>query len=450
MLIPLRTDAPVYHYPISTIGLMVISVVAHVLSGFGLPSNEDLWVPYALSHGDGLHPLQWVTSNFIHLGPLHLIGNLIFLWGFGLVVEGKTGWWRFLLIYLAIGVTQCAAEQTMMLGFDAKARVAEELELAFGDILDIWEQQRREELEAERIAPDVIGDIIARERQEQLEELLADSGASEQFHGSGGASSILYGLMAICLVWAPKNEITVLLILLYRGLVFEVTIMAYTLWYVGLEIVHVVFSGFSMTSGLLHVMGAVLGGAIGVAMFKLKMVDCEQWDIFAVMSGKYGPWARDMYGNPLPDEDDPQVDAMLAEPKKRRKRKARGTLLGERRLETVRELIVEEDWQTAADELHNARQRDPNVKLDEQDLKSLAVGLAKKKQWDEAVPLMLEYVNEFPDDANPVRLRLANAQWRIEKDRNAALTTLRSVDREQLTEGQQATFRDLSRQIQSG
>ena len=54
-------------------------------------------------------PWQWITSNFMHAGFMHLLGNMFCLWGFGLVVEGKIGWWRFLLVYLGIGITQCAA-----------------------------------------------------------------------------------------------------------------------------------------------------------------------------------------------------------------------------------------------------------------------------------------------------------------------------------------------------
>ena len=89
-------------------------------------------------------PWQWITSNFMHAGIMHLLGNMFCLWGFGLVVEGKIGWWRFLLVYLGIGITQCGLEQTLM--------------------------------------------------------LFADEG------GSLGASAIIYGLMAMCMVWAPRMK----------------------------------------------------------------------------------------------------------------------------------------------------------------------------------------------------------------------------------------------------
>ena len=50
-----------------------------------------------------LHPIQWVTHNFLHYDVLHLAGNMLFLWSFGIVVEGKLGAFKFLMTYLAIG-----------------------------------------------------------------------------------------------------------------------------------------------------------------------------------------------------------------------------------------------------------------------------------------------------------------------------------------------------------
>ncbi len=40
---------------------------------------------------------------FIHGGPLHLLGNMLYLWIFGNNVEDKLGHFRFLLFYLLCG-----------------------------------------------------------------------------------------------------------------------------------------------------------------------------------------------------------------------------------------------------------------------------------------------------------------------------------------------------------
>ncbi len=108
MIIPLGSDAPLYHRPFATLALMAINVLAYLV----VP--RDAYQDYALVLGDGMHPLQWLTNNFLHTGFFHLAGNLIFLWTFGLVVEGKLGWWRFALVYLVLGVVESGAMQLLV------------------------------------------------------------------------------------------------------------------------------------------------------------------------------------------------------------------------------------------------------------------------------------------------------------------------------------------------
>src|SRR5262249_43035589 len=43
------------------------------------------------------------TSQFLHGGWLHLIGNMVFLWVFGRAVEDRVGHLRYLLLYLLGG-----------------------------------------------------------------------------------------------------------------------------------------------------------------------------------------------------------------------------------------------------------------------------------------------------------------------------------------------------------
>ena len=117
MLIPYSTDAPLYHLPIATVSLIVVNTLVFIPLATLEPEQVQAYVvPWILSHGDGLHPLQWLTSNFIHGGFLHLLGNMFSLWAFGLVVEGKIGWWRFLAVYFGIGIVQCGIEQVLALG----------------------------------------------------------------------------------------------------------------------------------------------------------------------------------------------------------------------------------------------------------------------------------------------------------------------------------------------
>ena len=112
--------------PLVNIALIAINVVVfiYVLSLSGL--NEDLFVykygliPAELSHGiefgnlagpfgpDITSPIPtWgtvFTSMFIHGGLFHIIGNMLFLYGFGDKVEQRLGHIKYLLFYLAAGV----------------------------------------------------------------------------------------------------------------------------------------------------------------------------------------------------------------------------------------------------------------------------------------------------------------------------------------------------------
>ena len=89
---PVSTDAPIYYRPWGTISLIAVNVVVFLLvqgGAFGRP--EEIYLQYGLWHGAGLQPLQWISSNFLHGGVVHLLLNMLFLWAFGLVVEGKIG-----------------------------------------------------------------------------------------------------------------------------------------------------------------------------------------------------------------------------------------------------------------------------------------------------------------------------------------------------------------------
>ena len=86
----------------------------------------------------------------MHADLWHLAGNMLFLflWVFGWVIEGKLGWWRYLLVYLGIGAAQCALEQT------------------------------------------IVGAIPAAAGQYSL----------------GASAAAIFGLLAMALVWAPVNN----------------------------------------------------------------------------------------------------------------------------------------------------------------------------------------------------------------------------------------------------
>ncbi len=55
-------------------------------------------------------PLTILTAMFLHASPLHLAGNMLFLWIFGDNVEEVLGTFRYVLAYLAFGVAGSLAQ----------------------------------------------------------------------------------------------------------------------------------------------------------------------------------------------------------------------------------------------------------------------------------------------------------------------------------------------------
>jgi membrane associated rhomboid family serine protease len=227
MIIPYSTDAPIYHFPKATLGVAGINVAVHLAWALTSPEAAE---PYALKLGAGLHPLQWLTHNFLHADLLHLLGNMWFLWSYGILVEGKVGWLPFLLCYLGIGTAHGAAIQAAYLHAAEPSYVL-------------------------------------------------------------GASGIIFGLMAMCMVWAPVNEISIFYVFLVGFRVisntFELPIYGFALLELGFEGISVVLTylvrGDPMSSGLLHISGAFWGLVAGVVLLKSGWVNCEGWDVFSLL-----------------------------------------------------------------------------------------------------------------------------------------------------------------------
>jgi membrane associated rhomboid family serine protease len=117
MFIPLRDDNPTSRFPLVTIALIAVNTAvflaqATVPHGLELAALRFGAVPYAITHfralaGTASFPplLTLLTSLFLHGSLLHLLGNMLYLWIFGNNIEDILGPVRFILFYLACGVT---------------------------------------------------------------------------------------------------------------------------------------------------------------------------------------------------------------------------------------------------------------------------------------------------------------------------------------------------------
>jgi membrane associated rhomboid family serine protease len=149
-MIPLKDNIPNERFPLITVALVVINVIAYLLSirhGGNLltgPStetvNHDAAIPYDFTHygnycsvipagrdelgnllietkcQHGAFPGQiatWqtaITAMFLHGGILHIAGNMLFLAIFGPNVEDAMGYGRFIVFYLLGGLVALAAQ----------------------------------------------------------------------------------------------------------------------------------------------------------------------------------------------------------------------------------------------------------------------------------------------------------------------------------------------------
>lgn len=111
-MIPLRDVIPSRTTPFVTFSLIIVNVLAFLYELTLAPSQLNSLVASAgiVPAATGWLTPTLVTSMFLHAGPSHLIGNLLFLWIFGDNVEDRFGHGRYLLFYLAAGMAAGAAQ----------------------------------------------------------------------------------------------------------------------------------------------------------------------------------------------------------------------------------------------------------------------------------------------------------------------------------------------------
>jgi membrane associated rhomboid family serine protease len=260
ILLPLTSDAELRYWPFATGGLILLNIVAffvqHSLPPIYLERFEDPgqmgqlqemllelageegidaslfnevklpgYTPYILQYGEGLNPLQWLSSIFLHSDWAHLLGNLIFLWIFGHVVEGVTGPRWFLTLYLGMGIAQCAVEQLMFLGGDG---------------------------------------------------------------GSLGASSAIYALMMVAAWLSPRDNIQCLLYVIFRVFFVEIPVLIFALLYFLYDCYFSYLQGFAATTPMLHALGGLLGLVVGWTILKFGWIDNDERDLLTMLQDTFG------------------------------------------------------------------------------------------------------------------------------------------------------------------
>ena len=130
-MIPLRDDIPSRSVPVVTIGLIVLNALVYLYElslGVGGGDVADPGAVRAFMFEFGATPCRLTgacaalddfpsplatvfTSMFMHsLNPMHVVGNMLFLWIFGDNIEDALGHGRFLVFYLLAGVGAAMAQ----------------------------------------------------------------------------------------------------------------------------------------------------------------------------------------------------------------------------------------------------------------------------------------------------------------------------------------------------
>jgi membrane associated rhomboid family serine protease len=360
MFIPFGTDAPIYHWPRATVGLITINVLAYAAAR----ADWDAATPWMLEYGKGLHPVQWCTYSFLHPAILPLVGNMLFLWMFGLIVEGKLGTLKFLSIYLGLAVVLGAIQQGV---FFASGK------------------------------------------------------------GAGlGATTLVFALLAMAVVWAPKNDVSCFWIG-FTARTIEIPILGLALFYIVTELIAgtlIGMVGFVLNLAVMNLLGAAIGFGVATLLLKTEVVDCEGWDLYSVLRGAHNrsanrktkPKSSDDWPDDDEGEDEPQADQLGK---------------GELRAASLAQLkgAVAEEHAPAALALYRKHiGRKAAWEIPEADHVALIKLLLRERLGHELVPLLEKYVLAHPDTSGRLRMVLGRALIRDQQRPVQGMRILETID----------------------
>jgi membrane associated rhomboid family serine protease len=116
-MIPISDNNPMRRVPIVTWALIAVNIAVFLFEltlrarqldqVFMTWGATPTYVLFGLAHPFQTPPVVWltlITSQFLHAGWAHILGNMIFLWVFGDNIEDVLGHSLFLVFYLVCGV----------------------------------------------------------------------------------------------------------------------------------------------------------------------------------------------------------------------------------------------------------------------------------------------------------------------------------------------------------
>lgn len=301
----------------------------------------------------------------MHAGVLHLVGNMIFLWVFGLVVEGKVGPAKFVALYFGMGIAQNIIEQVLFLGTP--------------------------------VAPSL------------------------------GASSVLYGLLVLAMFWAPGDNILCLLIILFTPIPVSVPIIVFCFLYLFMDFGSAMFSGFEMSTPLLHVMGAAVGFVPAIVMLRLHMVETDDEDVFSRI--------RELRGKEHPTKKLSRKAMKEAEEE---------TIGKQREAADKTEIVLRSlDTHLSVGNVNAARRvmvdfhrRGGRIDWTEAQLMTIIKVTQSKNDWDQTIEFSEQYLKRFSRNATRLRINMAKIYVLEKAFPRRALLTIKEINIDELSADQ--------------
>ena len=323
----------------TTVALIVLNVGAYALAR----SHWEAAKPWMLAYGTGLHPIQWLTYTFLHPGIPTLVANMVYLWMFGMIVEGKLGNFKFLATYLGLAAIQGMLEQGVFF-------------------------------------------------------------VSAKGYGLG-TTTMIFALMAMAVVWAPKNDVSCIWFG-FTIKPIDLPVLGLTAFYVVCELILVGLLGLAgvfLHKALMHLLGGLLGFALATALLKSGVVDCEGWDLFSVLKGDHtrsrkkkttrvtNEWGEEVEKVEESEVEAPKPGALRIEALTKLKA-AVDQEHAPAALALYRKFVERKTgWWAIPESEHLAL-----IKL-----------LLRERLGQELVPILERYVSRFPGESDPLRLVLA-------------------------------------------
>jgi hypothetical protein len=280
---------------------------------------------------------------------------------------------------------------------------------------------------------------------------------------AAGASAVVFGLLAMCMVWAPRNELNCIAIFIigFRVLVFHWDLYYTTvaLLYIGEQVLGLALGGLTgraVVSEMGHLSGAFWGTVIAAVFVKANWVDCEGWDLFALWA-KRRKLAKDW------KERGKAHDRQREHTKKTVKASARAASSdgsgfasgvepeansaerGGEAVRRVRKQIDKGDF-AAALFAYDKAARSLVAWPSQPDLYALIKAMHAQKAEADSIPLMRDYCRYYPDDATKIRLKLAHVLIRDRQRPTAALRVLAEMSAGPLPSDLETIRQKLSRQ----